>query len=201
MKLINANDIQFQEIIVDGKAHHIVTKAVLDKLPEVDPLKALDVCYCRECVYHKGDISGVPNILCYQMHDDDFCSYGTPDIPSSKKQEDVISYARELGAFIEKATSSSILKQNLKDALGLSDFELEKLYRGRLFLTNSDLTIVTEVLNVSMMDLVKIDRQYTTAVHEVMLLIDAYIDAMEALHEDEVRNLLRTAKFETRKED
>lgn len=33
------------------------------------------VVRCCECIYRDGT-PGQPNILCYQMHDDDFCSYG-----------------------------------------------------------------------------------------------------------------------------
>lgn len=33
------------------------------------------VVRCRECIYRDGT-PGQPNILCGQMHDDDFCSYG-----------------------------------------------------------------------------------------------------------------------------
>lgn len=31
---------------------------------------------CRGCVYRDGT-PGQPNIICHQMHDDDYCSYGT----------------------------------------------------------------------------------------------------------------------------
>lgn len=41
--------------------------------PIVDAVK---VVRCRDCIYRTG-IPGQPNIICYQMHDDDFCSYGT----------------------------------------------------------------------------------------------------------------------------
>ena len=33
------------------------------------------VVRCRECI-HRDGTPGQPNILCGQMHDDDFCSYG-----------------------------------------------------------------------------------------------------------------------------
>jgi hypothetical protein len=33
------------------------------------------VVRCCECIYRDGT-PGQPNIMCYQMHDDDFCSYG-----------------------------------------------------------------------------------------------------------------------------
>lgn len=44
----------------------------LDDSPTVD---AVPVVRCRECKYRDGT-PGQPNILCGQMHEDDFCSYG-----------------------------------------------------------------------------------------------------------------------------
>ena len=46
--------------------------AVLEDTPAVD---AVPVVRCRECKYRDGT-PGQPNILCGQMHEDDFCSYG-----------------------------------------------------------------------------------------------------------------------------
>ena len=44
----------------------------IDNAPTVD---AVPVVRCRECK-HKDGMPGQPNIDCWQMHDDDFCSYG-----------------------------------------------------------------------------------------------------------------------------
>lgn len=44
----------------------------LKKQPTVD---AIPVVRCRECKFRDGT-PGQPNILCGNMHDDDFCSYG-----------------------------------------------------------------------------------------------------------------------------
>lgn len=38
-------------------------------------MDAVPVVRCRECKYRDGT-PGQPNILCGQMHEDDFCSYG-----------------------------------------------------------------------------------------------------------------------------
>lgn len=38
-------------------------------------INAVPVVRCRECKYRDGT-PGQPNILCGQMHEDDFCSYG-----------------------------------------------------------------------------------------------------------------------------
>ena len=34
------------------------------------------VVRCKDCIYHSGVFTGQPNIICFQMKDDDFCSYG-----------------------------------------------------------------------------------------------------------------------------
>lgn len=44
----------------------------VDKIPAAD---VVSVVRCRECI-HRDGTPGQPNILCGQMHDDDFCSYG-----------------------------------------------------------------------------------------------------------------------------
>lgn len=47
-------------------------RELLRDIPTVD---AVPVVRCRECKYRDGT-PGQPNILCGQMHEDDFCSYG-----------------------------------------------------------------------------------------------------------------------------
>lgn len=49
-----------------------------DMLDEVDCFRPSDVApvvRCKDCKYRDGT-PGQPNILCAQMHEDDFCSYG-----------------------------------------------------------------------------------------------------------------------------
>lgn len=49
-----------------------------DMLDEVDCFQTADVApvvRCKDCKYRDGT-PGQPNILCAQMHEDDFCSYG-----------------------------------------------------------------------------------------------------------------------------
>ena len=48
--------------------HDIDDAATIDAVP---------VVRCYECKHRDGE-AGQPNILCYQMHDNDFCSYGEP---------------------------------------------------------------------------------------------------------------------------
>lgn len=45
---------------------------LLHDMPTVD---AVPVVRCKGCKYRDGT-PGQPNILCAQMHEDDFCSYG-----------------------------------------------------------------------------------------------------------------------------
>lgn len=45
---------------------------VLHDIPTVD---LVPVVRCKDCKYRDGT-PGQPNILCAQMHEDDFCSYG-----------------------------------------------------------------------------------------------------------------------------
>ena len=48
------------------------TAGLIANAPTVD---AVEVVRCWECK-HRDGIPGQPNIVCWQMHDDDFCSYG-----------------------------------------------------------------------------------------------------------------------------
>lgn len=50
----------------------VVYSNKLDKFAVED---AIRVVRCKDCKHRDGTV-GQPNILCYQMHDDDFCSYG-----------------------------------------------------------------------------------------------------------------------------
>lgn len=47
---------------------------------EIEEIKALppaqpEIIHCKDCVHYYGE-PGNPNIICFQMHEDDFCSYG-----------------------------------------------------------------------------------------------------------------------------
>ena len=46
-----------------------------NKVLSVPAADAAPVVRCRECI-HRDGTPGQPNILCFQMKDDDFCSYG-----------------------------------------------------------------------------------------------------------------------------
>lgn len=59
----------------DGTRVYAVHAEDVENSPTVD---AVPVVRCRDCKYHSGRIPGQPNIICFQMHEDDFCSYGEP---------------------------------------------------------------------------------------------------------------------------
>ena len=48
---------------------------VANLLLHAPTINAVEVTRCRECKFRDGT-PGQPNILCGQMHEDDFCSYG-----------------------------------------------------------------------------------------------------------------------------
>lgn len=54
---------------------HESVSGILTKLSKQPTIDAVPVVRCWECV-HRDGTPGQPNILCGQMHDDDFCSYG-----------------------------------------------------------------------------------------------------------------------------
>lgn len=49
--------------------------ALADAVEETPTVDAEVVVRCKDCKYRDGT-PGQPNILCAQMHEDDFCSYG-----------------------------------------------------------------------------------------------------------------------------
>lgn len=59
---------------VRTEIQHKALKEAFERVPEVD---AVPVVRCDDCIYRDGKTPGQPNILCWQMHVDDFCSYGT----------------------------------------------------------------------------------------------------------------------------
>lgn len=54
------------------RVYYGYAESFIDDAPTID---AVPVVRCRECKYRDGT-PGQPNILCGQMHEDDFCSYG-----------------------------------------------------------------------------------------------------------------------------
>lgn len=50
-------------------------KKAIKNMPENIIVDVAPVIRCKDCKYRDGT-PGQPNILCTQMHEDDFCSYG-----------------------------------------------------------------------------------------------------------------------------
>ena len=78
MRLIDAD--RLSEAIYDNVSapYEEAVWAKEDCLTEINAAPTVDavpVVRCRECKYRDGT-PGQPNILCGQMHEDDFCSYG-----------------------------------------------------------------------------------------------------------------------------
>ena len=59
--------------VTGGTALRLIHNAV-DNAPTVD---AEVVTRCKDCKYRDGT-PGQPDIICYNMHDNDFCSCGEP---------------------------------------------------------------------------------------------------------------------------
>lgn len=106
-----------------------------------------------------------------------------------------MSFAREIGFAVQRASTDHGVKDRLCEELGLTPQELKKLYKGRLFLTGTDLDKLVVLCGVQPETLVDADpTEYDAQVvhcmtefknrenREMILdLIDAYIDAKEAL--------------------
>ena len=45
-------------------------------IKEAKPEDAVRVVRCKDCIFRDGNTPGQPNIMCGNMKDDDFCSYG-----------------------------------------------------------------------------------------------------------------------------
>ena len=105
-----------------------------------------------------------------------------------------MSYMREVGFAIKQLTNAcSEREKQIQNSLGLSDFEMQKLYAGRLFLTMADMRKISEFCSVSFAQLVKPDKNaYNNGIvhcmseftsndnrEKILDFIDAYIDAKE----------------------
>ena len=47
---------------------------IMNKINALPPAQP-EIIRCKDCVHYYGE-PGNPNIICFQMHEDDFCSYG-----------------------------------------------------------------------------------------------------------------------------
>ena len=69
MRLIDADALENQFGVSDEDL------LALDEIRHAPTVEAVPVVRCKDCKYRDGT-PGQPNILCAQMHEDDFCSYG-----------------------------------------------------------------------------------------------------------------------------
>ena len=70
MKLVDAEQLFCSDCEYKERCKNVTCD--VKAMPTID---AVPVVRCRECI-HRDGTPGQPNILCGQMHDDDFCSYG-----------------------------------------------------------------------------------------------------------------------------
>ncbi len=73
MRLIDAD--KFVLALMDASLSSVDEDTILDLVDSIHTVDAVPVVRCRDCKYRDGT-PGQPNILCAQMHEDDFCSYG-----------------------------------------------------------------------------------------------------------------------------
>lgn len=73
MRLIDSD--KFILALMDASLSSVDEDTILDLVDSVPTADAVPVARCKDCKYRDGT-PGQPNILCAQMHEDDFCSYG-----------------------------------------------------------------------------------------------------------------------------
>lgn len=73
MRLIDAD--KFILALMDASLSSVDEDTILDLVDSVPTADAVPVVRCKDCKYRDGT-PGQQNILCAQMHEDDFCSYG-----------------------------------------------------------------------------------------------------------------------------
>lgn len=73
MRLIDSD--KFILALMDASLSSVDEDTILDLVDSIHTVDAVPVVRCRDCKYRDGT-PGQPNILCAQMHEDDFCSYG-----------------------------------------------------------------------------------------------------------------------------
>ena len=73
MRLIDSD--KFILALMDASLSSVDEDPIIDLVDSVPTADAVPVVRCRDCKYRDGT-PGQPNILCAQMHEDDFCRYG-----------------------------------------------------------------------------------------------------------------------------
>ena len=75
MSLINREALLSYADLWASCGEHYTEEDVIMMIKTAPTVDAVSVVRCRECKFRDGT-PGQPNILCGQMHEDDFCSYG-----------------------------------------------------------------------------------------------------------------------------
>ena len=75
MSLINREALLSYADLRASCGEHYTEEDVIMMIKTAPTVDAVSVVRCRECKFRDGT-PGQPNILCGQMHEDDFCSYG-----------------------------------------------------------------------------------------------------------------------------
>ena len=75
MSLINREALLSYADLRASCGEHYTAEDVIMMIKTAPTVDAVSVVRCRECKFRDGT-PGQPNILCGQMHEDDFCSYG-----------------------------------------------------------------------------------------------------------------------------
>ena len=75
MSLINREALLSYADLWASCGEHYTAEDVIMMIKTAPTVDAVPVVRCRECKFRDGT-PGQPNILCGQMHEDDFCSYG-----------------------------------------------------------------------------------------------------------------------------
>lgn len=87
MRLIDSD--KFILALMDASLSSVDEDTILDLVDSVPTADAVPVVRCKDCKYRDGT-PGQPNILCAQMHEDDFCSYGErKEEPHDRLQKDL----------------------------------------------------------------------------------------------------------------
>lgn len=73
MRLIDSD--KFILALMDASLSSVDEDTILDLVDSIPTVDVVPVVRCKDCKYRDGT-PGQPNILCAQMHEDDFCSYG-----------------------------------------------------------------------------------------------------------------------------
>lgn len=76
MRLIDADKLLEKIFFVEDEELTLTTVIAKQDICDSPTIDAVPVVRCKDCIFRDGKTSGQPNIICWNMHEDDFCSYG-----------------------------------------------------------------------------------------------------------------------------